>query len=138
MTQERIKEMMAAAEMLARTPIDKLDSHDLDTLVNYGNLTGGFMCGVRWADRNPESPWVNIADRMPEDSLPELTNPERSRDYIKVMIRLKNDTVMEARRRLSSSRMYYWNIPIRMRDQITHWMPIPHIPTEIYNENKNK
>lgn len=138
MNQERIREMMAAAEMLAKKTIDQLASHDLDTIINYGPVMGGFICGVHWADKNPESPWVNIEDRMPEESLPEVSNPERSRDYIKVMIRLKNDTIMEARRKLSHNRMYYWNIPIRMRDQITHWMPIPPLPTEIANENKQK
>ena len=138
MNQERIKGMMDAAEMLAKTPANQLASHDLDTIMNYGPVRGGFICGVHWADKNPESPWVNIEDRMPEDSLPEVSNPKRSRDYIKVLIRLKNDTIMEGRRRLSYNRTYYWNIPIRMRDQITHWMPIPPLPTEIANENKQK
>ena len=138
MNKEREIQMLLAAKILAKTPIDEVDKEDLSIMVHNGPVQGAFILGVHWADKNPESPLVNIEDRMPEDSLPEVSNPERSRDYIKVMIRLKNDTIMEARRKLSYNRMYYWNIPIRMRDQITHWMPIPPVPTEIANENKQK
>ena len=138
MTQQRIKDMMAAAELLAHTPFDLLDEHDFRTMMDYGNIMGGFMCGVRWADRNPESPWIHIEDRMPEDSFPELSNPDRERNRIKVMVRLMNGMVMEAERRKGYQSKWYFNIPMMMRNQITHWMPIPPLPEEIRKENRTK
>ena len=132
MDKEREAAMLVAANIL-NGPIDKIDSANLQTILEYGNIQGSFICGVRWADNNPESPWVSIKERMPEDSIPEVSDPEKSRDNIKVMLRLKNDTIMEARRKLYSDRKYYWNIPLRMRDQITHWMPIPPLPSSFTN-----
>ena len=79
-------------------------------------------------ERNTTSPWVHVADRMPENSFPELTKPERGRTEIKVMVLLLNNNVMQAVRRKSAVGIWYFNIPLRMREQITHWMPIPPIP----------
>lgn len=138
MTQQRIKDMMAAAELLSNTPIDLLDEHDFRTMMDYGNIMGGFMCGVRLADRNPESPWIHIEDRMPESSFPELSNPDRERNRIKVMVRLMNGMVMEAERRKGYQSKWYFNIPMMMCNQITHWMPIPPLPEDIRKENRTK
>ena len=82
-------------------------------------------------ERNTKSPWVHVADRMPENSFPELRNPERGRNQIKVMVLLMNNNVMQAVRRKSTDGIWYFNIPMRMRDQITHWMPIPPIPNQL-------
>lgn len=123
--------MLVAANLLAKAPIDKLDVEDLDTMLTHGTITGAFICGVRWADRNPKSPWVHISERMPEDSLPDLSNKELERHSIKVMIQRKSGQVMEATRRISLDGKWYWNIPLRMREDITHWMPIPPVPATI-------
>lgn len=137
MTDEKRNRMFEAAKFLAQQhQEDKLSYDDRQLFYHFGQTAASFVLGARWADK--EGSWINITDRMPEDSLPEVSNPKRSRDYIKVLIRLKNDTIMEGRRRLSYNRTYYWNIPIRMRDQITHWMPIPPLPSEIVYENKQK
>ena len=128
MDKERETAMLIAANILAKQPIDQLDKQDLATMINHGNITGAFICGVRWADRNPESPWVQINVRMPEDSLPELSNTELRKKDIKAIILFKDGRIMEGHRRISTSGIWYWNIPTRMRDQITHWMPIPPVP----------
>lgn len=128
MDKERETAMLIAANILAKKPFDQLDKQDLATMINHGNIRGAFICGVRWADRNPESPWVQINERMPEDSLPELANKQLERQSVKVMIVRRNGQVMEASRRISLDGKWYWNIPVRMRDDITHWMPIPPVP----------
>ena len=130
MTKEREQRMMIAAKILAGKPINELPKDELDIMLNHGNIIGGFICGVRWADKNPESPWVQINVRMPEDSLPELTNTELRKKDIKAIILFKDGRIMEGHRRISSDGTWYWNIPLRMRDQITHWMPIPPRPQE--------
>lgn len=119
--------MLVAAKMLAKSPFDKLDSEVLETMLTHGNIAGAFICGARWADKNPDSPWVDVNTRMPEDSLPHLSNKDLERQSIKVMVRMMNGSVLEANRRISLDGVWYWNIPVRMRDHITHWMPVPSV-----------
>lgn len=129
MTTERDKRMMEAALFLAKAPYDKIPTEELNLLLDHGNLIGGFICGVRWADKNPESPWVHVDERMPEDSLPKLSDEYKNRRHVKVFLRMKNGRIMEAERRMGSDDTWYFNTPLCMRDQITHWMPVPPIPT---------
>ena len=136
MNNKREISMLIAANLLAKAPFDQLSEEDLSTMLKHGNITGAFVCGVRWADKNPESPWVHISERMPEDSLPELSTKERERQSVKVMILMKSGQVMEATRRISLDGKRYWNIPLRMREDITHWMPIPPVPA--FNDDLNQ
>lgn len=135
MDKERETAMLIAANILAKKPFEQLDKQDLATMINHGNVRGAFICGVRWADRNPESPWVQINVRMPEDSLPELANTELRKKDIKAIILFKDGRIMEGHRRISSDGTWYWNIPLRMREDITHWMPIPPVPPIIDDLN---
>lgn len=128
MNNRREASMLIAANLLQKSPIDELAKEDLETMLKHGNIIGAFICGVRWADKHPESPWIEIGGRMPEDSLPQLSNKELERQSIRVMVRMMNGSIMEANRRISLDGIWYWNIPTRMRDQITHWMPIPALP----------
>lgn len=128
MDKEREKRMLIEASILLNSPLDMLPKEHRDNIEDFGIVRGAFICGVRWADRNPESPWVQINERMPEDSLPNLANKQLERQSVKVMIVRRNGQVMEASRRISLDGKWYWNIPVRMRDDITHWMPIPPVP----------
>ena len=67
MTKEREQRMMIGAKILAGTPINELPKDELDIMLNHGNIIGGFICGARWADKNPESPWIHIESRMSEE-----------------------------------------------------------------------
>ena len=129
MNTEREAAILVAANILANTPIDMMNKEDVSTMIKHGSVKGAFICGVRWADKNPESPWVNVEERMPESSIPEVSDQSRSRAQIKVMVMLKNGNIMEATRRKGIHGIWYFNIPLRMRDQITHWMPIPPAPS---------
>lgn len=130
MNTEREQRMMIAAKILAGKPINELPKDELDIMLNHGNIIGGFICGVRWADKNPENPWVSVKERLPEDSLPQLTNNELGRKTMKVIVLMMDGRIMEAYRRIYCNRQWSWNIPIRMREQVTHWMPIPPRPQE--------
>lgn len=133
MTKEREQRMMIGAKILAGTPFNELPKDELDIMLNHGNIIGGFICGVRWADKNPENPWVSVNERLPEDSLPLLTNNELGRKTMKVIVLMMDGRIMEAHRRFYCNRQWYWNIPSRMREQVTHWMPVPLVPS-ITNE----
>lgn len=130
MNAEREQRMMIAAKILAGAPFNELPQDELDIMLNHGTIIGGFICGVHWADKNPESPWIHIESRMPEQSLPELSNWELRKKSIKAILLLKNGRTIEGYRRISTDGTWYWNIPIRMRDEITHWMPVPPRPQE--------
>ena len=127
MDKEREIAVLMAAAILSG-PTDRIPRNDLDAMLEHGNVRGAFICGVRWADRTPENPWVQINVRMPEDSLPELSNTELRKKDIKAIILFKDGRIMEGHRRISSDGTWYWNIPLRMRADITHWMPIPPVP----------
>lgn len=119
--------MLVAAKMLAKSPFDKLDNEVLETMLTHGNIAGAFICGARWADKNPDSPWVDVNTRMPEDSLPELSDETRMRKSIKAFVNMMDGRLMEVERRIGLNGKWYWNMDIRMREQITHWMPVPSI-----------
>ena len=130
MTKEREQRMMDAVKILSG-PFYNIHSDDLDRILTHGIFQGAFICGVHWADRNPDSPWYHVEDRMPEDSLPVVSNPTKAiKKPIKVMVCMMNGNVMQTIRRCSIDGKWYFNIPMRMRDQITHWMPIPPRPQE--------
>lgn len=136
MNKEREASMFLAAKIL-NGPFNKIDEKDFETILEHGNLPGAFICGVRWADNNPESPWNNINNLNPENCVPKLHIQGRERKYIKVLLRFKDGSIMESHRvRLVTDNSWIWGIPIRMQDQITHWMCIPPIPEEIKNKNK--
>ena len=118
--------MMVAAKILTG-PFYKIANEDLITIIEYGTVTGAFICGVRWADKNPETPWVDVNTRMPEDSLPELSDETKMRKSIKAFVNMMDGRLMEVERRIGLNGKWYWNMDIRMREQITHWMPVPSI-----------
>lgn len=128
MNAEREQRMMIAAKILAGKPINEFPQDELDIMLNHGSIVGGFICVARWAERNPENPWVSVNERLPEDSLPKLTNPRLGRKSMKVIVLMMDGRIMEAHRRFYSK--WNWNIPIRMREQVTHWMPVPPRPQE--------
>lgn len=128
MNKERETSMFLAAKILSG-PINKINPNDLDTMLEHGNVQGAFVCGVRWADRNPESPWVNITDRMPEDSLPTVNHEEYGRKCIRVMVLMKSGNIMSTTRMYSNG-TWYFNLPLRMRDDIVYWMPVFPVPNE--------
>ena len=135
MNKEKLERMWNAAKMLGKKAAeDTLNYDDRQLLQLHGLVAGSFVIGARWSDK--ESPWIRTDTRMPEKSIPEISSTDRERDQIKVMVRLMNGNVMQANRRKSSEGIWYFNIPMQMRDQITHWMPIPPLPEDIRNQNK--
>ena len=64
---------------------------------------------------------------MPEDGMPELSDETRVRKSIKVFVNMMDGRLMEVERRIGLNGKWFWNMDIRMREQITHWMPVPSI-----------
>lgn len=129
MNTEREQRMMIAAKILAGAPINELPKDELDIMLNHGNIIGGFICGVRWADKNPENPWVSVKERLPEDSLPTVNHEEYGRKCIRVMVLMKSGNIMSTTRMYSNG-TWYFNLPLRMRDDIVYWMPVFPVPNE--------
>lgn len=127
--------MFEAAKFLSQQhKEEQLCYDDRQLFYHFGQTAASFVIGARWSEK--EDSWVSITDRMPEDSLPVLSPLQKSiKKPIKVMVCMMNGQVMQATRRCSIDNKWYFNIPMRMRDQITHWMPIPPVPEVIRNEN---
>ena len=130
MTKEREQRMMIGAKSLTGTPINEVSEKEREVMMEHGTIVGSFICGVLWADQHPKNPWVSVNERLPEDSLPQLTNNELGRKTMKVIVLMMDGRIMEAYRRFYCNRQWYWNIPSRMREQVTHWMPVPARPRE--------
>ena len=128
MNKEREISMLIAAKLLANEPFDKLREEDLETMLKHGNITGAVICGVRWADQNPESPWIHVGKRLPEDSLPNLSDKERRKVSIRCILRMKSERIMQGERRMNNDGIWYWNIPMYMREEIVCWMSVPALP----------
>ena len=128
MNKERENRMLAAAKILSG-PIDKIHSDDLDRILTHGNVQGAFICGVLWADQHPENPWVHVNERKPEDSLPTVNDEEYGRKCIRVMVLMKSGNIMSTTRMYSNG-TWYFNLPLRMRDDIVYWMPVFPVPNE--------
>ena len=129
MTKEREQRMMIAAKILAGTPINELSEKEREVMMEHGTIVGSFICGVLWADQHPENPWVHVNERKPEDSLPTVNDEEYGRKCIRVMVLMKSGNIMSTTRMYSNG-TWYFNLPLRMRDDIVYWMPVFPVPNE--------
>lgn len=129
MTTERESRILIAAKTLARSSSSELSAEDNRLMYTHGTVVGAFICGARWADQHPENPWVHVNERKPEDSLPTVNDEEYGRKCIRVMVLMKSGNIMSTTRMYSNG-TWYFNLPLRMRDDIVYWMPVFPVPNE--------
>ena len=75
-------------------------------------IASGFEEGVKWADKNPKSPWISVKDDLP------CNHSDLVLTY--------NDTPFSTKRVMVDDRGWIWNY--LTKDKITHWFPIPELP----------
>lgn len=129
MTTERESRILIAAKTLARSSSSELSVEDNRLMYAHGPVVGAFICGARWADQHPENPWVHVNERKPEDSLPTVSFEENGRKCIRVMVLMKSGNIISTTRMYSNG-TWYFNLPLRMRDDIVYWMPVFPVPNE--------
>ena len=92
-------------------------------------IASGFEAGVKWADKNPKSPWISIEDDLPcNHSDLVLTYNDISFSTKRVLVMTDIHTLFLCDMKKDNGRGWIWNY--LTKDKITHWMPIPKPPKE--------
>ena len=95
----------------------------------YGQalITSGFEEGVKWADKNPKSPWISVDDDLPcNHSDLVLTYNDTPFSTKRVMVVTDIHTLFLCEMKKDDDRGWIWNYSTK--DKITHWFPIPESP----------
>ena len=90
-------------------------------------IASGFEEGVKWADKNPKSPWISVDDDLPcNHSDLVLTYNDTPFSTKRVMVVTDIHTLFLCEMKKDDDRGWIWNYPTK--DKITHWFPIPELP----------
>lgn len=125
MTREdkRIEETNSAAEYFIAGPLcEEKFTEEQEDFVKYC-----FAEGVKWADENPQSPWISVEEDLPFNHKELLYDTESSilPSTKFVLIRTEKNAY-----ELAYMYNYYgWQWDYEL-DKVTHWMPIPELPKE--------
>ncbi len=90
-------------------------------------IASGFEEGVKWADKNPKSPWISVKDDLPcNHSDLVLTYNDTPFSTKRVMVVTDIHTLFLCEMKKDDDRGWIWNY--LTKDKITHWFPIPELP----------
>ena len=90
-------------------------------------IASGFEEGVKWADKNPKSPWISVKDDLPcNHSDLVLTYNDTPFLTKRVMVVTDIHTLFLCEMKKDDDRGWIWYYPTK--DKITHWFPIPELP----------
>ena len=90
-------------------------------------MATGFEAGVKWADKNPKSPWISVKDDLPcNHSDLVLTYNDTPFSTKRVMVVTDIHTLFLCEMKKDDDHGWIWNYPTK--DKITHWFPIPELP----------
>lgn len=92
-------------------------------------MATGFEGGVKWADANPKSHWINVEDDLP-CNYSDLVLTYKGTPFSTKRILAMTDihTLFLCEMKKDDNRGWIWNYSTK--DKITHWMPIPELPKE--------
>ena len=92
-------------------------------------IASGFEEGVKWADKNPKSPWISVKDDLPcNHSDLVLTYNDIPFSTKRVLVMTDIHTLFLCEMKKDNNRGWIWNYSTK--DKITHWFPIPELPKE--------
>ena len=92
-------------------------------------MATGFEAGVKWADKNPKSPWISVDDDLPcNHSDLVLTYNDIPFSTKRVIVVTDIHTLFLCEMKKDDDRGWIWNYSTK--DKITHWFPIPEPPKE--------
>ena len=90
-------------------------------------MATGFEEGVKWADKNPKSPWISVDEDLPcNHSDLVLTYNDTPFSTKRVMVVTDIHTLFLCEMKKDDDRGWIWNYSTK--DKITHWFPIPELP----------
>ena len=82
-------------------------------------MATGFEAGVKWADKNPKSPWISVKYDLPCNH-EELISLDDKRYTLYVVAVIHNFIIMC--RMYKEDDKWYWE-----NDEPTNWFPIPEL-----------
>ena len=94
-------------------------------------IASGFEAGVKWADKNPKSPWISVEDDLPCNH-GELMEPICQLDdrliyeTKRVFVHCSNNSFDTAHMINFYNRWKWYPEDI----DVEHWFPIPELPKE--------
>ena len=90
-------------------------------------IASGFEEGVKWADKNPKSPWISVKDDLPcNHSDLVLTYNDTPFSTKRVMVVTDIHTLFLCEMKKDDDRGWIWNYSTK--DKIIYWFPIPELP----------
>lgn len=122
---------MTREEKIEKILDDEFDTdlYDYKTDNSYCNYCAGFRQGVKWADENPQSPWIDVKEKLPYNN----SNFIHFGFTNRVLVRNKNRDLFVAYMKKNKDNKWIWCNDIDdnfdLLSCITHWMPIPEPPS---------
>lgn len=123
---------MTREEKIEKILDDEFDTdlYDYKTDNSYCNYCAGFRQGVKWADENPQSPWIDVKEKLPYNN----SNFIHFGFTNRVLVRNKNRDLFVAYMKKNKDNKWIWCNDIDdnfdLLSCITHWMPIPEPPSD--------
>ena len=88
-----------------------------------------FYIGAKWADENPQSPWISVKDDLPcnhNDLV--LTYNDIPFSTKRVLVMTDIHTLFLCEMKKDDDHGWIWNY--LTKDKINHWFPIPELAKE--------
>ena len=123
---------MTREEKIEKILDDEFDTdlYDYKTDNSYCNYCAGFRQGVKWADENPQSPWIDVKEKLPYNN----SNFIHFGFTNRVLVRNKNRDLFVAYMKKNKDNKWIWCNDIDdnfdLLSCINHWMPIPEPPSD--------
>lgn len=123
---------MTREEKIEKILDDEFDTdlYDYKTDNSYCNYCAGFRQGVKWADENPQSTWIDVKEKLPYNN----SNFIHFGFTNRVLVRNKNRDLFVAYMKKNKDNKWIWCNDIDdnfdLLSCITHWMPIPEPPSD--------
>lgn len=128
MTREdkRIKETNSASEHFIAGPLcEEKFTEEEQEFIEYC-----FAAGAQWADENPQSPWIDVKEKLPYNN-PNFIHFDFTN---RVLVRNKNGDLFVAYMKKNKDNKWIWcndlDDNFDLLSCVTHWMYIPNLPEE--------
>ena len=88
----------------------------------------GFEAGVKWADKNPKSPWISVKDDLPcnHKEMIKVVVEDADTYTDRVLVMTDKGTMTIAYMYKVNSWLWYWS----ETERVAYWMPIPKLEEE--------
>lgn len=92
-------------------------------------MTTGFESGVKWADSNQKSPWINVEDDLPSNHEELIENENYTKEVFVILSYNEIPSKKHAEVCYMCNKIGSYNVDWHWQNSpyyhVTHWMPIP-------------